>query len=65
MHMENFITGMCCALSFGSLQGALGFPGHEWQIREALDEAIGTEDAAFFFDKARLTPRHNLRLTRW
>ncbi|KZV89608.1 glycoside hydrolase family 5 protein [Exidia glandulosa HHB12029] len=36
MHMENFITG---------------FPGHECQIREALDEAIGKEDAAFFFDK--------------
>ncbi|KAH7094202.1 glycoside hydrolase [Auriculariales sp. MPI-PUGE-AT-0066] len=36
LHMENFITG---------------FPGHECQIREALDEVLGKDDAAFFFDK--------------
>jgi VanZ family protein len=34
--VENFITG---------------FPGREYQIREALAEAIGAEKAKFFFDK--------------
>ncbi|KDR66159.1 hypothetical protein GALMADRAFT_259609 [Galerina marginata CBS 339.88] len=36
MNMENFISG---------------FPGCEFQIREALAEAIGQEKSEFFFDK--------------
>ncbi|KIY45093.1 glycoside hydrolase family 5 protein [Fistulina hepatica ATCC 64428] len=36
MNMENFISG---------------YPGCEFQIREALAETIGTEKAEFFFDK--------------
>ncbi|KAH8105386.1 glycoside hydrolase [Cristinia sonorae] len=36
MTMENFITG---------------FPGCEFQIREALPQVIGEDKAAFFFDK--------------
>ncbi|KAF5338703.1 hypothetical protein D9611_013365 [Ephemerocybe angulata] len=36
MCMENFISG---------------FPGCEYQIREALEETIGKEKAEFFFDK--------------
>ncbi|PPQ71278.1 hypothetical protein CVT25_001420 [Psilocybe cyanescens] len=36
MNMENFITG---------------FPGCEFQIREALAETIGEEKSEFFFDK--------------
>ncbi|KAF8882259.1 glycoside hydrolase family 5 protein [Infundibulicybe gibba] len=36
MNMENFISG---------------YPGCEFQIREALAEAIGTEKSEFFFDK--------------
>ncbi|KAH9475452.1 Endo-1,4-beta-xylanase 5 [Psilocybe cubensis] len=36
MNMENFITG---------------FPGCEYQIREALAETIGAEKSEFFFDK--------------
>lgn len=36
MNMENFISG---------------YPGREHQIREALEEAIGSDKAAFFFDK--------------
>lgn len=36
MTMENFITG---------------FPGCEFQIREALDEVLGRQKAGFFFDK--------------
>lgn len=38
MNMENFITG---------------YPGREFQIRQALDETIGEEKAKFFFDKVR------------
>lgn len=34
--MENFITG---------------FPGREYQIRQALAEVLGKEKAQFFFDK--------------
>ncbi|KAG8771221.1 Endo-1,4-beta-xylanase 5 [Serendipita sp. 398] len=36
MNQENFITG---------------YPGHEFQIREALDEVIGSQKAAFYWDK--------------
>ncbi|KAF8241652.1 glycoside hydrolase [Wilcoxina mikolae CBS 423.85] len=36
MNMENFITG---------------YPGREYQIREALAEVLGPEKAQFFFDK--------------
>ncbi|KAL4248208.1 glycosyl hydrolase 5 (cellulase A) family protein [Abortiporus biennis] len=36
MTMENFITG---------------YPGCEFQIREALDDDLGKEKAAYFFDK--------------
>ncbi|KAI5781410.1 glycoside hydrolase superfamily [Geopyxis carbonaria] len=36
MNMENFITG---------------FPGREYQIREALAEVLGEDKAKFFFDK--------------
>lgn len=36
MNMENFITG---------------FPGHECQHREAMQEVLGHEKADFFFDK--------------
>jgi aryl-phospho-beta-D-glucosidase BglC (GH1 family) len=37
MNMENFITG---------------YPGREYQIREALAEVIGEEKSQFFFDKS-------------
>ncbi|KAG8822653.1 Endo-1,4-beta-xylanase 5 [Serendipita sp. 399] len=37
MNQENFITG---------------YPGCEFQIREALDDVIGPEKAAFYWDKA-------------
>lgn len=36
--MENFITG---------------YPGCEYQIRQALGEVIGQEKSEFFFDKVR------------
>jgi hypothetical protein len=36
INMENFITG---------------FPGHESQHREAMQEVLGHEKANFFFDK--------------
>jgi len=39
MTMENFISG---------------FPGCEFQIREALAEVLGKEKSDFFFDKASL-----------
>ncbi|OBZ72767.1 Glucan 1,3-beta-glucosidase [Grifola frondosa] len=40
MTMENFITG---------------FPGCEFQIREALVDVLGKEKSEFFFDKTRCT----------
>ncbi|KAG8840427.1 Endo-1,4-beta-xylanase 5, partial [Serendipita sp. 411] len=36
MNQENFITG---------------YPGREFQIREALDEVLGPQKAAFYWDK--------------
>ncbi|KAG6811579.1 hypothetical protein H0H92_006743 [Tricholoma furcatifolium] len=45
--MENFISG---------------FPGCEFQIREALAEVLGDEKAEFFFDKTMLSRLHAIRL---
>ena len=54
LHMENFITGKCFRVFVCSfLNCSTGFPGHEYQIREALDEVLGKDDAEFFFDKVR------------
>lgn len=39
MNQENFITG---------------YPGREFQIRDALDEVLGPEKAKFYWDKASI-----------
>lgn len=38
MTMENFING---------------YPGHEFQLRERMNEVLGQDKAEFFFDKVR------------
>ena len=35
------------------LRGRKGYPGCEFQIREALAEVIGKEKSEYFFDKVR------------
>lgn len=40
--------------SFPSMENFIsGFPGCEFQIREALAKAIGEEKSDYFFDKVR------------
>jgi hypothetical protein len=39
--MENFISG---------------YPGCEFQVREALEDVLGKEKSEFFFDKVRIRP---------
>nr|GAT49297.1 glycoside hydrolase family 5 protein [Mycena chlorophos] len=51
MNMENFITGLSVALTRRPPQQASGYPGCEFQIREALATSIGQEKSDFFFDK--------------
>lgn len=34
-----------------------GYPGCEFQVREALAEAIGEQKAEFFFDRVRISPK--------
>ena len=42
VNMENFITG---------------YPGHEHQVRAALNKVLGEEKYEFFFDKVSLWSR--------
>lgn len=53
--MENFISGFYAFPKiFGSLTDkniTQGYPGCEFQIREALAGVVGKEKSEFFFDK--------------
>ena len=53
--MENFISGSCteavnCETRRLTCNDA-GYPGCEFQIREALAEVLGRQKSEYFFDK--------------
>lgn len=62
--MENFISGQYVSYesnTFGDERLAVGYPGCEFQIRDALAEVVGKEKSELFFDKVsplRFVPSH-------
>ena len=53
--MENFVSGSCTgAVSCETRRltcSDAGYPGCEFQIREALAEVLGRQKSEYFFDK--------------
>ncbi len=57
MNQENFITGSPNSIHVSRWLISLppvGYPGREFQIRDALDEVLGPEKAAFYWDKVEI-----------
>ena len=63
--MENFISGApCCGRRCQPIAAAEtttpGFPGCEFQIRDALADVLGKDKSEYFFDKVRTESRELL-----
>ena len=57
--MENFISGIFYVPSSSDSlinDEFVGYPGSEFQIREALAQVVGTEKRDLFFDKVQGFP---------
>lgn len=60
--MSKWFRGLCTnhdVISFRMENFIGGYPGCEFQVREALEEVLGKEKSEFFFDKVRTSVHSN------